>query len=396
MRRRYPDWSPARRVRFRNFAVRFRTASRETAQRKLESVRIRFITATPMNVAAGSGTFAGIATLMNALRRAGVEVELTTPALRLPVYTAERLLFNRLLRPVPADLTVGFDMDGYTLAGCAMPHVASIKGVIADEVRFERGLTRLSMSLQAHCEKVHVRKAGLVLATSRYSAERISEFYGQPRRLAVLPELIDIEAWQRAVQAAPLRSAEGQFTALSVGRFFPRKRVHLLLEAAAALRDRLPGLRVRLVGDGPEAGSLRARHQRLRLGDRVVFLGNIGQAQLADEFRNCDLFCHPSVQEGFGIVFLEAMAAGKPIVAARAAAAPEVVPHAVFAEPDCARSLAAAIESLAVDHDLRHAIAGQGTQIVRQYEASVVAKSFLDLAREVVSMRCRAAAADLQ
>ncbi|MCZ2146703.1 MAG: glycosyltransferase [Bryobacterales bacterium] len=348
-------------------------------------MRIRFITATPMNAAEGSGTFAGIATLMNALRRAGAEVDLTTPSLRLPVFTVERLLFNRRLRPSHADLTVGFDMDGYTLAGSVGAHIASIKGVIADEMRFERGATRLTMSIQARCERRHVRSAGLVLATSRYSADRIQEFYGKPARLALLPELIDLEAWQRALGAAPARPASGEFTVLSVGRFFPRKRTSLLLESAAALRHRLPGLRVRLVGDGPEGPRLRALHERLRLGDRVVFLGHVDQAALAAEFRNCDLFCHPSVQEGFGIVFLEAMAARKPIVAARAAAAPEVVPHARFAEPDSAASLGAAIEALAADSGLRREIAGQGAQMVRRYEAATVARSFLALAEEAVS-----------
>ncbi|MCX6623040.1 MAG: glycosyltransferase [Acidobacteria bacterium] len=345
-------------------------------------MQIRFITATPMNFTAGSGTFTGISTLMNALRRAGVQVELTTPTLRLPIYTAQRLLFNRRLRPSSANLTVGFDMDGYTLAGPAAPHIASIKGVIADEMRFERGATRLTMSLQARCERAHVRRAGLVLATSRYSAERILEFYGQPRRLALLPEAIDLDSWRHALAAAPVRAESSECTVLSVGRFYPRKRIHLLLEAAAQLRHRLPRLRLRLVGDGPEAARLRSLHQQLRLGDRVVFLGNVPPHQLAAEFRNCDIFCHPSVQEGFGIVFLEAMAAARPIIAARAASAPEVVPHALFAAPDDAASLAAAIESLATGAAARLRIGEEGARRVLQYDAGAVARSFLELARE--------------
>lgn len=349
-------------------------------------MRIRFITATPMNAAEGSGTYVGISTLMNALRRAGAEVSLTTPSLHLPVFTAERLLFNRRLRPSRADLTVGFDMDGYALAGTGGAHIASIKGVIADEMRFERGLTRLTMSIQARYERRHVRSAGMVLATSRYSAGKIADLYGKPERLALTPELIDLDVWEKAIGAAPARPASGEFTVLSVGRFFPRKRTSVLLEAAAALRHRLPGLRVRLVGDGPEGVRLRALHERLRLGDRAVFLGHLGQAAVAAEYRNCDLFCHPSVQEGFGIVFLEAMAARKPIVAARAAAAPEVVPHARLAEPDSAESLAAAIEAVATDSGLRARMVGQGAQIVRQYEAAAVARTFLELAREAVSI----------
>ncbi|MCC7499340.1 MAG: glycosyltransferase, partial [Bryobacterales bacterium] len=244
-------------------------------------------------------------------------------------------------------------------------------------------------------ERRHVRAADLVLATSRYSAERIALAYGQPRRLALLPELIELDGWQRALDAAPRRLPSTEFTVLSVGRLFPRKRTYLLLEATAALRGRLPGLRVRVVGEGPEGRRLRALHRRLQLGDRVVFLGQLSQPQLMAEFRNCDLFCHPSVQEGFGIVFLEAMAAAKPIVAARAAAAPEVVPHARFAEPDSAPSLAAAIEAMAADAGHRRWMADEGMRIVRQYEAGVVARSFLELAGEALPVR-RAAATKLR
>ena len=77
--------------------------------------------------------------------RLGHRSHIETPRLRLPVYTLQRLLFNRGLRPAAGfDLTVGFDMDGYRIAQSPR-HVASLKGVIADEVRFERGPTKLTM-----------------------------------------------------------------------------------------------------------------------------------------------------------------------------------------------------------------------------------------------------------
>ena len=91
----------------------------------------------------------------------------------------------------------------------------------------------------------------------------------------------------------------------------------------------------------------------LKLDGVVRWFGDVSRAELAREYRNASVFCLPSVQEGFGIVLLEAMAAGKPIVAARAAAIPEVAPHAALAEPDNAESLAAELERLyrsAEDH----------------------------------------------
>ena len=93
-------------------------------------MRLRFLTSTPLNIREGSGTYAGIRALADALERLGVAVKIEAPSLHLPVYTAERLLFNRMLKPAAGfDATVGFDMDGYRLAGRGgAPHIASHQG----------------------------------------------------------------------------------------------------------------------------------------------------------------------------------------------------------------------------------------------------------------------------
>ena len=120
--------------------------------------------------------------LARALRGLGHAVEFETPRLRFPNYTLERLVFNRSLsRRRPCDLTVGFDMDGYRIAR-APHHVASLKGVIADEVRFESGLTRLTMGVQARCERLHAERAARVLVTSRYSASARASFTAWRKR----------------------------------------------------------------------------------------------------------------------------------------------------------------------------------------------------------------------
>jgi glycosyltransferase involved in cell wall biosynthesis len=342
-------------------------------------VRIRFLTSTPLDIRGGSGTYVGIHVLARALQGLGHQVEFETPRVRLPVFTAQRLLFNRSLRTMPeCDLTVGFDMDGYRIAH-APGHVASLKGVIADEVRFETGATRFTMGLQARCERVHVARASRVLATSRYSAERAGEFYGLKQLPAIVPELIDLAEWRRLLaQQTPTASA--RFTVLFVGRFYRRKRVEVLLRAAAALRGRIPSLEVRMVGAGPCGPWLRRLSSELKLDTAVTWLGDVSRSQLVDEYRRADVFCLPSVQEGFGIVLLEAMAAGKPIAAARAGAIPEVMPHGVLCEPESAEALAAAIEELYRSPETRAQLAQLGSGWVEQFDAPRVAQLFLDAA----------------
>lgn len=350
-------------------------------------MNIRFLTSTPLNVPEGSGTFIGVATLARALRKLGNAVELVSPGFSFRLYTASRLLFNEQLRWAEhggCDVVVGFDMDGYRIAGRRAPHVASIKGVVADEMRFERGLTRATMSIQAACEAVHVRRADLVMTTSRYAATRLEELYRIPRVESIVPELIDLAGWRDLLACHAVVRDSSRFTVLSVCRFYPRKRLNLLLEAASRLRESIPELEVRIVGGGPEWPKLEALWRQQRLQDVVKWLGDVTPERLAAEYRRCDVFCLPSVQEGFGIVFLEAMAAGKPIVAARAAAVPEVVEQGVLVEPESTDALAEAIYALYRAPGRRSSLAALGPRIVERYDAPRVAGMFLEEVRKLL------------
>jgi len=343
-------------------------------------MRIRFLTSTPLDIRRGSGTYVGIAVLARALRELGHDVVLETPRLRLPVYTAERLLFNRgLKRSAGFDVTVGFDMDGYRIANQAR-HVAALKGVIADEVRFERGLTRLTMGIQARCERLHVLRAGRVIVTSHYCAAQVRTLYGATREPAIVPELIDLAEWRAALAAGNASGPAGRFVVLFVGRLYRRKRVDVLLRAAAALRRRIPGLEVRIVGNGPCASPWQRLAGELNLNGTVTFFGDVSRIQLVEQYRAASVFCLPSVQEGFGIVLLEAMAAAKPIVASRAAAIPEVAPHGTLVEPDDPESLAAGIELLYRSPEVCAAQSQAGAARVEQFDAPRVARLFCEAA----------------
>jgi len=342
----------------------------------------QFITAIPLNFRRGSGCFIGIDTLASGIRALGGEVNFVTPNCHVPVYAAKRILFNHQLRYrefSSRDTIVGFDADGYTIAGRRPArHIASIKGVIADILPYETGSAWVSLALQAHLEKLHAQRADLVITPSHYCAARIDELYGV-RNAVVVPELIDLDWWRSLLRKQPAPAMPKQrFIVLCVCRFYSRKRVHVLLRAAALLKARVPDLEVRIVGGGPEAAPLRNLSKKLRLDGTVRWLGDLTTVQLAVEYNRADIFCLPSVQEGFGIVFLEAMAAGKPIVAARAAAVPEVVRHGLLVEPESNDALADAIETLYGDSQLRTSLAGYGKRDVEQFDIRRVARCFME------------------
>jgi glycosyltransferase involved in cell wall biosynthesis len=324
--------------------------------------------------------------LTEGLRRFGNSVEITRPRIQLPNFTATRVLFNEALRTqnFRADATIGIDADGYSIAGRRRsPHIACIKGVLGDAVRFEVGFTRASMAFHARLEARHARRADLVITISRYCAKRIEELYGV-QGAVIVPELIDIDAWRDLFRANPATPDADRFTILSVCRFYPRKSLHTLLQAAAQLRVMIPQLQVRIVGNGPEHQRLQRICADLRLEGTVRWLGDVSLSRLAQEYNRSHVFCLPSLQEGFGIVFLEAMVAGKPIVAARAAAVPEVVRSGILVEPQNAEALADGILRLYRSPDLCNRLASAGRKDVEDFNVLRVARLFSSEVAKVV------------
>jgi glycosyltransferase involved in cell wall biosynthesis len=339
---------------------------------------LNFITAIPLNVRGGSGCYIGVRTLVGAIRQLGVEVVMVTPTLFTPAYTVTRILFNETLRwhHFAGDAAIGADADGYAVAKKKSPHIACIKGVLGDAVRFERGATKASLALQAALEAKHARRADLVITVSRYCAERIQELYGV-KDVSIVPELIDLDRWRGLFYANNAAPDPHKFTILTVCRFYPRKRVDVLVRAAAMLRRSIPGLQIRIVGNGLEYARLRSLCNGLDLGSIVHWLGDVSMASLTAEYNRSDVFCLPSVQEGFGIVLLEAMAAGSPIVAVRSAAVPKVVRNGILVEPDSPKALVEAIEQFYRDPNLRESLGKAGQRDAQQFESLRIARQFL-------------------
>lgn len=353
-------------------------------------MRLAFLTSTPLTVRGGSGTYVGITVLARALEELGHEIVMIAPEPGpMPFgHAVQRMGFNlgvhRRIDAVAApDAVIGFDLDG-----CLLPHhlpfVASIKGVLAEELTFERGVVRFSLWAQSRCELLNVRRAPLVLTTTEYARGRIARNYGiSPGKIAVVPELIDLGHWRTALAEAGPRRAWTP-TILTVCHLYPRKSVDVLLRAMPRVLAAVPGARLRVVGIGPEEEKLARIRQELGLEQSVDFLGHIPFEQLTREYRDCALFCLPSRQEGFGIVFLEAMAAGRAVVACHAAAMPEVVPDGIAGKlvaPGNAADLATALIDLLRDREQADRLGQQGAQHVEKYDAPRVALRFMEAIR---------------
>ena len=357
-------------------------------------MRIAFLDSWLQDVAEGSGTAAAIGGLAGALTARGHTVERLVPEGAWPGnLLLRRLWFNLSLprRLATAagryDLVVGFDIDGFRVAHrCPVPYVCCIKGVLAEESRCESGWPRLMLWGLSRLERLNARRAPLVLSTSRYCCERIEAHYGVPAaRLQLVPEGIDSGLWNPsgadAAALAALDAARDPHMVLCVARQYPRKRVGDLITAFQSVNQRLPSARLVVIGDGPEHGALRELVQRLGLGDVVQLLGALPDDGVVREwYRRSAVFCLPSIQEGFGIVFLEAMASGLPVVSTTATAIPEVVPHGragLLVTPRDPEALAEALVTLLTDPALQAQQRAFGREHVGPFSWDWVAERFL-------------------
>jgi phosphatidyl-myo-inositol dimannoside synthase len=350
------------------------------------SLRIAFLNSWKTTVSEGSGTAEGIAGLAAGLRSLGHSVEIISPRPGPGPFTLRRLLFNlrahrRLAACAPFDLIVGFDIDGAFLGARACPpHVVCLKGIAADEARFARGLDRLHLRFLAGLERRNAHSARCVVVPSAYSAEVATERYGLSRdSLRVVPEPLDLAVWEALRADPPPRGPEP--TILSVARQYPRKDTASLLRAFAIVLRRIPGAQLRIIGGGPELPRLKVLARQLSIASSVHFEGAVPGSDLVRRaYLESDVFCLPSLQEGFGIVFLEAMAAGLPVVAARAGATPEVVEDGVtgiLVPPRGASALADALTLLLRDPQRARSMGRAGIARVRDFDRTAVAARFL-------------------
>ena len=178
------------------------------------------------------------------------------------------------------------------------------------------------------------RHAAAIIANSQHTASRLVDFGVPAARVAVARPGVDSRRFAPAVPGAPAVRARlaprGEIVLLTVGRLQRRKGHDLVLQTLSQLGPDSPPLRYVIVGGGPEEERLRRLSTDLGVDDRVVFAGEATPDELPRYYAAADLFVHPNRIErgdfeGFGLVLLEAAAAGLPVIAGATGGTPEAV-----------------------------------------------------------------------
>jgi len=196
----------------------------------------------------------------------------------------------------------------------------------------------------------YMRKCQHIVIPSESMKEILIRDYGLQDRFTVIPTGIDLEPY-RSADGSGLRASKswGEDKVLvSTGRLAPEKNWETLLRSAAIVHRGHPELRVVLIGDGPEKEKLQSLAAELGIADRVTFTGQLPFSEVAVYLKAADLFGFASVTETQGLVTMEAMAAGLPVVAVDASGTRDIIDDGQqgFLVSNDAESLAAAITRL--------------------------------------------------
>jgi glycosyltransferase involved in cell wall biosynthesis len=155
-----------------------------------------------------------------------------------------------------------------------------------------------------------LRRAHSVVAQSRDTARNVSQIYGVERKVELIPLGIDRPPQDIQASRSAFELPENAFVMVTAGRVVPRKASTQLIETLAALPDTF----LLVVGDGPEVGAVKQRAAELGVSDRLRMLGYVSDEVKYQAYAVSDLFVSTAQHEGFGLVFLEAMSFGLPIV----------------------------------------------------------------------------------
>lgn len=215
------------------------------------------------------------------------------------------------------------------------------------------------------------RRASAILANSRNTASILMARGIPAGRIHVVYPGIDPGRFHPAIDGSRVRRRfvrEGELLLLTVGRLQRRKGHDLVIQALARARRELPPLRYVIAGEGAERERLGRLSAEAGVADLVVFAGEVPAEDLPETYAACDIFVHPNRVEGrdiegFGIVFLEAQASGKPVIGGKSGGVPEAVADGetgILVEGDDPVELAAAILRLAKSEELRKRLGAAG------------------------------------
>ena len=222
------------------------------------------------------------------------------------------------------------------------------------------------------------RKTDAVTVISSYLAQYVKS--QNPKiPISIIPNGVDLEQFPVSSFQFPVKDKKGN-TIITVSRLVKKNGIGDLIEAVDILRNEIPDAKLMIIGDGPLIKSLKLKVQSLKLENNVEFLGEISNELLPKYLSMADVFVRPSLSEGLGTAFLEAMAAGLPIVGTSVGGIPDFLKDGetgLFCKVSDPKDIADKIIRILNDEQLREKIINNARAlVVQKYDWNIIAGKF--------------------
>ncbi len=238
-----------------------------------------------------------------------------------------------------------------------------------------------------------LKEVDALVAVSSFTKQTLVDIGVSPERIVVINNGVDINRFQPGTKNQDIIDRCGlanRRVLLTLARLDERKGQDMLIRALPMIRAAVPDVTYLVVGEGGYGPTLRRLVSELQLNDAVVFTGAVADAEVADYYQTCDLYAMPNRTigngdtEGFGLVFLEAGACGKPVIGGIAGGVPDAIMHqktGLLVDGTSIDAIANSCIRLLQDDALRNELGANGLEHARKNEWGVKAKQFLALCR---------------
>ena len=216
----------------------------------------------------------------------------------------------------------------------------------------------------------YLKKCNYLIAPTPGIRDFIIDEYKVDIPITPIPTPIDLSAYEN-LDGGPVRARLGLEEAevlLCITRLFPEKNMDFLLRAFAIVAANRPAARLLIVGDGPAMNALQQQTKKLKLENKIIFTGSVPHPHIPTYAAAADLFFFASQSETQGIVLVEALAAGKPVVALKASGVVDVLAEGGgIMTPPSEDALAEAAISLLTDDEQRQSLSQKAQQAAQRY-----------------------------
>ena len=233
------------------------------------------------------------------------------------------------------------------------------------------------------------------ITTPSESMKELIRSYGVKNRIEVIPNAIELNSFKEKDELKCLEIKkrynlkEDDKIILYVGRIAQEKSIDKIIEALAIIKGRgISRAKLLIVGNGPAMEELRQLVQSLGVEEEVIFTGAVGNEEIQHYYKIAYLFTIASISESFGIVIIEALASGIPVLAVRAPGAVDIITDGVdgLLTEDDVEQFASALEKLIREPELREELSQEVLKTSEQYSINVISERMLNLYREVIAI----------